>query len=68
MSVNSVNSGSSYASQIQAQPQMHSERAGEKENDNDSDDVGAAAAVNAAPKPTVNTSGQTIGSIINVKA
>lgn len=40
---------------------------GEKENDGDRDD-GGAPKVSAPPAPTVNTSGQTIGSIINVTA
>jgi hypothetical protein len=52
---------------VQAQPQVRSEQAGEREGDNDSDDMMMAAA-NAAPKPTVNTSGQVVGSIINITA
>jgi hypothetical protein len=67
MAVNSVTS-SNYVSQVQPQPQPNAERVGEKENDGDRDDGSKAAAVQNAPKPTVNTQGQTIGSVINVKA
>lgn len=67
MAINSINSGGNYVSQVQPQPQSHAERVSEKENDGDRDD-GGMAAVNATPQPTVNTSGQTVGSILNVKA
>jgi hypothetical protein len=50
------------------QPQIHSDGIVEKMNGYDSGDIAAAAAVNAAPRPTVNTSGQTIGAIINIQA
>jgi hypothetical protein len=63
-----ANSGSNYVSQVQPQPQTQAERATEVENDKDSDDARKAAAVNPQPQPTVNTSGQTVGTIINVKA
>lgn len=43
-----------------------SEVRGEKENDGDKDD-GVSSKINATA-PTVNTSGQTIGAIINVTA
>lgn len=37
--------------------------------DNDKDDTGAVtAAASSAPKPTVNTQGQTIGTVLNTKA
>lgn len=68
MAIDSISSGSSYTSQVQLQSQLPSERVGERENDNDTDDARTAAAANVAQKPTVNTSGQTIGSIINVTA
>ncbi len=69
MAINAVTSGSNYVSQVQPQPQTHAERVNEKKQDGDRDDGGSAAATaNAVLKPTVNTSGQTVGSIINVKA
>lgn len=69
MAINTVTSGNNYVSQVQPQPQTHSERVSEKERDADRDDKRAAvAAVNAAPKPSVNTNGQTVGALINVKA
>ena len=70
MQVNPANAGSNYVSQVQPQPQSQTERAAEQENDKDSDDGTKAVAVNAnAPlQPTVNTSGQTVGAIINVQA
>lgn len=71
MVVNSVNSGSNYVSQVQPQPQTQAERAAEIENDKDSDDGSKAAAANASNaslQPTVNTNGQQIGAIINIKA
>lgn len=37
-------------------------------NDHDKDDVGGASAAASAPKPTVNTQGQTIGTVLNTKA
>lgn len=70
MDINSVTSGRNYVSQTQPQPQTHTEqRVVEKQRDNDKDDaIKAAVVADNQPKPTVNTSGQTIGSIINVKA
>ena len=68
MAIDPVNSGSNYASQVQPQPQTHAERVAEKENDRDRDDAAKAAVVENASKPTVNTQGQTVGAIINVKA
>ncbi|MFA6121156.1 MAG: hypothetical protein WCT35_11535 [Sideroxydans sp.] len=69
MAVSGVNSGSNYVSQVQPQPQTHAERVTEKEGDKDRDDgVKVLAAQQEAPKPTVNTQGQTVGSIISVKA
>jgi hypothetical protein len=68
MAISSIGSASNYVSQVQPQPQSHAERVAEKENDGDRDDGGMAAAMNAASRPTVNTSGQTVGSIISVKA
>jgi hypothetical protein len=59
---------SNYVSPVQPQPQSNAERVAEKENDKDRDDSSKAAAVNSTPQPTVNTSGQTVGSIISVTA
>ncbi|ADE12541.1 hypothetical protein [Sideroxydans lithotrophicus] len=69
--INSINSGNNYVSQVQPQPQTPVERAAEKENDKDRDDAAKAAAANNSnvlSQPTVNTNGQTVGAIINVKA
>ncbi len=69
MAVAGVNSGSNYVSQVQPQPQTYVERVKEKPNDNDRDNVTkVVAAQQEAPKPTVNTQGQTVGSVISVKA
>lgn len=68
MAVNPLSLGSNYVSQVQPQPQTHVERVAEKEGDKDRDDVKQAVAAENAPKPSVNTQGQTVGSIINVKA
>lgn len=50
----------------QSAPPANTEVRGEKENDGDKDD-GGASSVNAT-KPTVNTSGQAIGTTISVTA
>jgi hypothetical protein len=63
MAVNPVNSGNNYVSVVQPQPQSHAERVAEKENEGNKAD-----AVNAPPKSTVNTSGETLGLVINIKA
>lgn len=68
MAINPVNSGNGYVSLVQPQPQSHAERVMEQENDGDRDDGSKAAPVSAPPQPTVNTNGQKIGTIINVKA
>ncbi len=69
MAVAGVNSGSNYVSQVQPQPQTYVERVKEKPNDNERDNVAkVVTAQQEAPKPTVNTQGQTVGSVINVKA
>lgn len=67
MAISSINSGSNYVSQVQPQPQSHAERVAEQENDRDRDD-GSMAAKSATPQPTVNTRGQTVGSVISIKA
>lgn len=51
------------------QPQKPPVPAKEVENDKDKDDgASKAAAAQTAPRPTVNTSGQVIGSNINTQA
>lgn len=68
MAINSVNSNNNYVSQVQPQPQTYAERTAEKKgNDRVRNDVSKAAVVKEQP-PTVNTNGQTVGTIINVKA
>lgn len=66
MAINPVDSSSNYVSQVQPQPQTRDEREAVKDQDN----AAKAAAAQAAqqPKPTVNTQGQTVGSVINVQA
>jgi hypothetical protein len=69
MAISSVSSNifSQLINNSQSIPQSNSKEVrGEKENDGDSDD-GAPSKV-TAPTPTANTSGQTTGAIINVKA
>jgi len=68
MTVNPVSIGSNYVSQVQPRPQTQPERAVEKESDKDRDDKAKLAAVQNEPKPAVNTQGQAVGAIINVKA
>jgi hypothetical protein len=68
MSVNPVGSGNNYVSQVQPQPQTQVERAAEKENDKDSDNAKNAAATGVPTQPTVNTSGQKVGAVVNVIA
>lgn len=65
MPISSVTSQINNATAVQQQATVA--RATEVENDKDKDD-GASQAAAAAARPTVNTSGQTIGSIINVQA
>jgi hypothetical protein len=70
MTVNPLNSGNNYVSQVQPQPQSQVERVAEKENDKDNDDAKkkAAAAASVPVQPTVNTIGQKVGQVISVKA
>lgn len=70
MDISATASGRNYVSQTQPQPQTHTEqRVVEKQRDNDKDDaIKAAVVADTQHTATVNTSGQTIGSIINVKA
>jgi hypothetical protein len=62
--VNPVNSGSNYVSKVQPQPQPAAERIAEKEKAKPT----AIPATNVPVQPTVNTNGQKVGAIINVKA
>jgi hypothetical protein len=70
MTVNPVNSssGNNTVSLVQPQPQTQAERAAEIESKKNSDEAQKAAAESAKPQATVNTNGQTVGAIINVKA
>jgi len=69
MAVSGVNSGSNYVSQVQPQPQTYVERVKENPKDNGKEaSVQSVPAPQEAPKPTVNVQGQTVGSVINVKA
>lgn len=69
MAVNQVNTASNYVSQVQPQPQSPADRmAAEKESERTREEAAKAATVQAEPKQTVNTQGQTVGSVINVKA
>jgi hypothetical protein len=62
MTVNPVNSGSNYVSQVQPQPQSQADRVAEEEAKK------KAAAASVPVQPSVNTSGQKVGAVINVKA
>ncbi|MBU0688101.1 MAG: hypothetical protein KJ850_11190 [Gammaproteobacteria bacterium] len=66
MAINPVDSSSNYVSQVQPQPQSREEREVVKEQDIAAKAVAAQAT--QEPKPTVNTQGQTVGSVINVQA
>jgi len=70
MQINSVSSAVNTVASIQSQTQTT--RATEVENDKDKDDVSAKAAAQTAQaaqqRPTVNTSGESIGSLINIQA
>ncbi len=68
MSTTPVNSGSNYVSQVQPQPQQYAERVAERENDKNSEEAKRAVAVSEAPKPTVNSQGQTVGQVVNTQA
>lgn len=68
MAINAVSSSTAAAQLLRTQPEANEvHRAGQDtSNDGDSDDQGATQV--SAPKPTVNTQGQTIGSVINTTA
>lgn len=69
MAINQVNSASNYVSQVQPQPQSATDRAAaEKEAQRVRDEAAKAAPAQPEPKQTVNSQGQTVGSVINVKA
>lgn len=67
MAINPVDSSSNYVSQVQPQPQSRDEREAVKVQDNAAKAV-VATQTAQEPKPTVNTQGQTVGSVINVQA
>lgn len=70
MAISPVSSGVNTATAVQ--PQNQPARAKEVENDKDKDDGASKAAAQntaqAAPRPTVNTSGQVVGSVVNTQA
>lgn len=66
MEISSVSSSSKSVAAVQSPTQTS--RAREAENDNDKDDGAAKIAQQATPRPTVNTSGQVVGSIIDTQA
>lgn len=67
MAINPLDSSSNYVSQVQPQPLTRDERESMKDKD-DAAKAATAVQAQAAPKPTVNTQGQTVGSILNVQA
>ncbi|MBI1174098.1 MAG: hypothetical protein GC139_02395 [Sideroxydans sp.] len=66
MSISSVSS--SYSNTAAIQPQSQPAEVRDREGDADGDDSSKVAAAPASQGPTVNTSGQTVGSIINTQA
>jgi len=62
--VNTLNAKNANA----VQPQNQTARAREVEGDKDKDDGAAKAAAQAAPRQSVNTSGQIVGRLIDVRA
>jgi hypothetical protein len=70
MSVNPVNSGSNYVSQVQPQPQSAAERAAQKDSEEARKKAAAVARTSVPVQPAVNTSNPNpkAGSVINVQA
>ncbi len=68
MAVNSLTSGNNYVSHVQPQPQTQAERVAEQARNKERDDANKAAAANTSVQPTVNTNGQTVGTVVNVEA
>lgn len=66
MSISSVVSNVQNASAVQ--PQKQPSRAKEVEGDKDKDDSASKVVAQAAPRPSVNVSGQTVGSIVDTFA
>lgn len=66
MTISSVSAHVNHTSAVQPQKQPTSVK--EVENDKDKDDGGSTVAAQAAPRPSVNTSGQVVGSHINTTA
>lgn len=68
MAVNPISSSSLASTLATAQPERNEVHRGGQDARRDGDgDDGAAAAATTAAKPTTNTSGQTVGTIINTK-
>ncbi|MFZ2161485.1 MAG: hypothetical protein WAW02_04640 [Sideroxyarcus sp.] len=68
MTVNPLSAGNNYVSQVQPQPQTQVDRVAEQENEKKREEAKKAAATSVPIEPTVNTNGQKVGSVINVKA
>ena len=66
MAINPVSSNVRHTAPIQQQKQPSNVK--EVENDKDKDDSGSTVAAQVAPRSTVNTSGQVVGSHINTQA
>jgi len=66
MSINSVSANVQNTSPVQ--PQTQPVRATEVENDKDKDDGASTTAVQSTPGPSVNTTGQVVGGIVNTQA
>jgi ssDNA-binding replication factor A large subunit len=68
MTVNPLSAGNNYVSQVQPQPQTQVDRVAEQENEKKREEAKKAAATSVPIEPTINTNGQKVGSVINVKA
>ena len=70
MAIGSVSSGANAASLVQTQNQTVRPREAENDKDKDDGSVKAAAqnAAQSAPRPTINTSGQVVGTLIDTQA
>ena len=66
MSINSVSSNVQNTPPLQPQTQQAPVK--EAENDKDSDDGASKAVAQPAPGPSVNSTGQVVGNIINTQA
>jgi hypothetical protein len=66
--IGSINSNTSVATQANPRAPEASEVKSARDKDGDSDDAKTTKAAAPAPAPTVNTSGQKIGQLINDSA